>query len=413
MKRKNIRLYLLRAFLLLLILLDAALIFVSSAQDSKASEGHTEKVESVVTDTFFPDYDPEAPTEEYAWIGESLTLILRKSAHFLVFGSLGALILLFFLTWHTDLLSAYLTSLFLTLLYAVSDEIHQLFVSGRSGRVTDVLIDLCGALLFTTVIFLIARYRRHEGKLVTTAYTLPAPDGIAPLTLALASDLHGKNHAQALERIRAAAPDVILIPGDLMDDEDLTDPDNAGYAFLRDCAALAPTYYSVGNHEIACYHKGNPWRHPTPVPIPREARERIRETGAILLDNESAVHGDMTVCGLTSGINKKENKPNAEVLRTFSSLEGYRILLCHHPEYYAPHIKETDIELTVCGHAHGGQWRLFSQGIYAPGQGLLPRYTAGVIEKRCVISRGIGNHTFIPRIFNVPEVVIIKLDSGS
>lgn len=38
----------------------------------------------------------------------------------------------------------WLVSLLAGLLYAVSDEVHQLFVSGRAGRVTDVLIDFIG-----------------------------------------------------------------------------------------------------------------------------------------------------------------------------------------------------------------------------------------------------------------------------
>ena len=108
------------------------------------------------------------------------------------------------------------------------------------------------------------------------------------------------------------------------------------------------------------------------------------------------------------GINGDQNEPNAEVLRHFAALGGVKLLLCHHPEYFMPYIRRTDIALTVCGHAHGGQWRFFGRGVYAPGQGLLPRYTAGVIENRCVISRGLGNHTRIPRICNRPELVIIQ-----
>ncbi len=411
MKKKPIILLLLRATLLLLILLDAALIFAFSAQDGDASTQQVDKVESAVTDTFIPDYNPEKPVAERTWIDENLTLLLRKSAHVILFGTLGALIFLFLLTWKGDVLSRYLTSLLLTLLYAVSDEIHQVFVAGRSGRFTDVLIDMGGALVFTTVIFLMVKLiRRKEEKLITRDYTLHAPSDVAPLCIAVAADLHGKKHKETLAHLHAAAPDLILIPGDLMDDEDLADPQNAGYAFLRECAAIAPTYYSLGNHEIACYHRGNPWRHPTPIPLPPEARDRIRNTGAILLDNESILHGHLRICGLTSGINKKKNEPNGEVLRTFAESDGYRILLCHHPEYYVPYIKETTVELTVCGHAHGGQWRVFSQGIYSPGQGIFPKYTAGVLDERCVISRGIGNHTIIPRIFNVPELVLIRLE---
>jgi predicted MPP superfamily phosphohydrolase len=67
------------------------------------------------------------------------------------------------------------------------------------------------------------------------------------------------------------------------------------------------------------------------------------------------------------------------------------------------------MDLIVCGHAHGGQWRLFGRGVYAPGQGLFPKYTSGVLDGVCVISRGLGNHTRVPRIFNPPELVLISL----
>lgn len=410
MKNKRFLLYLLRVVLFLLILSTATVIFLFSAQDGERSTEQVDRVENAVTDTFLPDYDPEKPSEEKTWVDEHLTMLLRKCAHVIIFGLLGAWIYLFLLTWRADPLSHYFSALLLTLLYAVSDEIHQLFVEGRSGRFTDVLIDMCGALALTTVILLITLYaRRKNGKLTLTSYSIDVPENISPRRIALASDLHGKNHEETLELLRSLSPDMILISGDLMDDEDLGDAENAGYGFLRACVAIAPTYYSVGNHEIACYHKGNPWRHPTPVPISVEARRRIAETGAILLDNESVTHGELCICGLTSGINKKENKPNKEALAAFAGAKGYRILLCHHPEYFVPYVKDTSIDLTVCGHAHGGQWRLFSQGIYAPGQGILPKYTAGVLEGRCVISRGIGNHTFIPRIYNPSELVLINL----
>ena len=414
MKQTHVRLYLTRAVLLLLIILNAALIFFLSAQDGETSTAQMDKVESAITTPIIPNNKPQKPSAEKTWLELNLSLVLRKCAHVAVFGSLGALILLFLLTFGGDALSHYLTSLFLTLIYALSDEIHQLFVSDRSGSFTDVLIDMSGALLLTTVIFLIARLRfARNGRIRVTHHSLQAPDSVAPLTVAIASDLHGKRHAEALSLLRAEAPDLILIPGDLMDDKDLSDAENAGYAFLRDCAALAPTYYSVGNHEIACYHKGNPWRHPIPIPISTEARARIAATGAVLLDNEYVARDGLCICGLTSGIHGKRNAPSKEALHAFASCEGYRILLCHHPEYYVPHIKKTSVELTVCGHAHGGQWRILSQGIYAPGQGILPRYTAGVLDGRCVISRGIGNHTLIPRIYNTPELVLVHLKKAS
>ena len=234
-----------------------------------------------------------------------------------------------------------------------------------------------------------------------------APDSVK---LAVVADLHGEPHERVLSALQAEKPDLILIPGDLMEDHQLADRQFHGYAFLRACAALAPTFYSLGNHEVGCYHSENPWKRVAPSPFPARVREWIAETGAHLLENDLCRMGDLCICGLTSGLNGDTNAPDEQILAKFAQEEGFRILLCHHPEYYAPYIKKTSIELTVCGHAHGGQWRIFGRGVFAPGQGLFPKYTSGVWDNRCVISRGLGNHTWIPRFFNPRELVFIHLE---
>ena len=87
------------------------------------------------------------------------------------------------------------------------------------------------------------------------------------------------------------------------------------------------------------------------------------------------------------------------------------MLLCHHPEYYPKYIKDLPVDLTLSGHAHGGQWRLFGRGAYAPGQGIFPKYTAGVYENRLLVSRGLGNLYIVPKINNPPEILKIKISS--
>ena len=91
--------------------------------------------------------------------------------------------------------------------------------------------------------------------------------------------------------------------------------------------------------------------------------------------------------------------------------------MCHHPEYWCmqpPMLKDHPIDLVLSGHAHGGQIRLFGQGLFAPGQGLLPRYTGGLYEGphgNMIVSRGLANTAPppIPRLFNPREVVTIRL----
>lgn len=74
---------------------------------------------------------------------ETLTFFIRKSAHFILYFILG----IFILNATKGIKNDWLTALLLCLLYACTDEVHQLFVMGRSGELKDVLIDFIGSSL--------------------------------------------------------------------------------------------------------------------------------------------------------------------------------------------------------------------------------------------------------------------------
>jgi predicted MPP superfamily phosphohydrolase len=71
----------------------------------------------------------------------------------------------------------------------------------------------------------------------------------------------------------------------------------------------------------------------------------------------------------------------------------------------------------LAGHAHGGQWRLpvlLENGLFSPNQGFFPKYANGEFSfgaTKMIVSRGLAREStrFIPRIFNRPEIVVIKL----
>ena len=94
----------------------------------------------------------------------------------------------------------------------------------------------------------------------------------------------------------------------------------------------------------------------------------------------------------------------------FECQPGYRLLLSHHPEYWHRYLRSRQIDLILSGHAHGGQIRLFGQGLFSPGQGLLPKYSSG-IHGNMIISRGLSNTGgVVPRLFNPTETVYITCD---
>ena len=374
----------------------------------------TEPEEPPVEETKPKDPMADLTDEEKASVAENHTPI-RKLAHMLEFGSLGALVFLFLLSWQGRIWWRYLSALAFVFAYASADELHQKFSDGRAGLFSDVIIDFRGALIACTAVLVIAVAIRLikqmiilRKKLVTTYYDISVLPNGKPLSIALVTDLHSCEHETLVDRLRDETPDMILLAGDIIEAKQLTDEHSSTYAFLRSCSAIAPTYYSLGNHEVIGANKKAKTCQEN---IFAEIRERIAQTGVTLLHNESVLVDGIRICGLTSGLTKKENRPNEEALAEFAKAPEFRILLCHHPEYYEPYIRKTDIDLIVCGHAHGGQWRFFGHGIFAPGQGILPKYTAGVIDNRCIISRGAGDHTFIPRILNPRELVIVHCES--
>ncbi len=88
--------------------------------------------------------------------------------------------------------------------------------------------------------------------------------------------------------------------------------------------------------------------------------------------------------------------------------------MSHRPEYFKTYVN-SNIDLVLTGHAHGGQFRLpFIGGLVAPNQGLFPKYDSGLFTENntnMVVSRGIGNSIIPVRINNRPEVIIINLQS--
>ena len=249
-------------------------------------------------------------------------------------------------------------------------------------------------------------------------YEIRTSHAVSDLRMAVVADLHDHDRARVkvLRLLEKERPDVILIPGDLT--EELTAAPNGrgrvGLQLLKEAAAMAPTFYAFGNHEVGARH-ANIWRaavhHLPPMTVHPDYLEQIRETGATLLDNTYTTFRGMAIGGQRTGLWDPKRVPDYGWVQDFAAQnKGFKLLLCHHPEYFDRYLRDYDIDLFVSGHAHGGQWRIFGRGVYAPDQFLFPKYTSGLHEGRLVISRGTSNDsTCIPRFFNPCEVVVIHV----
>lgn len=116
---------------LLLVILWMIFIFVMSSFDATSSSNQSNFIVDIITSIInIKDI-------------ELLSLIIRKLAHFIEYFILGILVINFITRYDKKIIIAIL----LCIIYATSDEIHQIFVPGRSCQIIDIMIDSLGSIM--------------------------------------------------------------------------------------------------------------------------------------------------------------------------------------------------------------------------------------------------------------------------
>lgn len=268
----------------------------------------------------------------------------------------------------------------------------------RTKRLIIILVLLLIFSLLSWWGFLLQRvdYKVHSDKM---------PKG---LRIVFISDLHNcfygdTDQSQLMDEIKEADPDIIIFGGDILDQW-------GGQKYAKrimDWAAdRYPCFYTPGNHEQDRDDKEGFYNY-------------VKNSKIKFLVGE---HSDITikgqkirVYGVISAYHKEFNK----IKKTLDD-NYYNILIAHQPEQIDEFLDTGDVkfDLILSGHAHGGQWRipkLLDQGLYAPNQGLFPKYTCGMYkygDTVHIISKGLARPArmiFIPRIFNRPEFSVIDI----
>ena len=250
--------------------------------------------------------------------------------------------------------------------------------------------------------------------MVVTRYTVTQqtlPPAFNGFRIAVVSDLHntvfGKNNRRLISPLEEVAPDMIAVTGDMVD-KVRTDIDVAA-AVAGQLAAIAPVYYVTGNHEGKICDRY------------RILEEKLLSAGITVLRDRAVPllrgGGSITLIGLDDPRFTDEDLTLStevlnEKLRGMDLPDGYRIVLSHRPEAFVAYASNS-IDLALCGHAHGGQIRIpFVGGLYAPHQGFVPKYDAGMFTENgttMIVSRGLGNSRFPFRLNDRPELVIADL----
>lgn len=145
---------------LCILILWMGVIFVFSNQNAEVSENVSDGFTSKVVDTVASVKKDESIKENKKEIIEDSRFFIRKTAHFSLYLVLG--ILIYLNVKDVKKINPIIISLMFCILYACSDEIHQMFINERTAKVLDILIDTTGSLTGILLIYLFSSKKRKK-----------------------------------------------------------------------------------------------------------------------------------------------------------------------------------------------------------------------------------------------------------
>lgn len=248
-----------------------------------------------------------------------------------------------------------------------------------------------------------------DERLTLRTYTVASPKLTAEVRLAVVTDFHSSDNADdVVAMVASCAPDAVLLVGDMFDDDIANRPTERTLSLMRQLSAQYPCYYVSGNHEA--------WTGEMDA-----LYQQTEEAGVTVLRMSSGVltvRGQrIALCGIPDPYEMVfSGAPDTEeqLRQAFEDVDSadFTVLLAHRPELLAKYA-QFPLDLVVSGHAHGGQVRIpgVLNGLYAPNQGWFPKLAGGAYTQdgtTLIVSRGLAVRTRLPRIFNRPEVVLVR-----
>lgn len=296
-----------------------------------------------------------------------------------------------------------------------------------------------GYLIVSGIILFLILWAKIELKLlVLTCYRVVAktlPKQFSGTSFVVLADLHnnsfGRMNERLIKKIHKLSPDFILVAGDNINKKEQAYPSN-GFYLLERLVKDFSVYYAYGNHEqklerlpslYADAEEDSAWKNLYSTWV--ECKERLKKAGVIFLDNESAVierqGAKLRITGISIGaeyfsMNSAQMMPVSYIENLIGKCqgEGYQLLIAHNPVFFKQYAA-WGADLTVSGHLHGGMVRLPGVGgMISPQAKFFPKYHCGKFTekgKEMIVSRGLGSHSVMPRLFNIPELVYVTLET--
>lgn len=237
------------------------------------------------------------------------------------------------------------------------------------------------------------------------------------LRVAIASDFHTGAYKDArfvrrvVDRINALQPDLILLPGDFLDD---ADSPLENLEPLKNLKAPHGVFAVIGNHDAGTYRRWGKGDIFTTTDRSREVQDTLQGMGIIVLRN---AHRILIIDGKTLAIAGTDDAwmESCDLQGAFAGIPGNTpiILLTHSPDAILNE-KSLRADLIISGHTHGGQIRLPFIGAIGPIPDHLGRkYDHGLfgLENDCqlYITHGVGETGVRARLCCPPEIVVLSI----
>ena len=237
------------------------------------------------------------------------------------------------------------------------------------------------------------------------------PQGFDGYRIVHLSDLHGHQYGEGsgelLDRVREGSPDLIVVTGDLIDQQSQL---AMVPALARGLATVAPAYYVTGNHEWALG-----------TGAVRELKNVLAQCGVTVLSNQYQIlerDGARIALAGVDDPNGYADQTSPEELAAAIQADQpglFTLLLAHRNDHFGQYAN-AGYDFVMSGHGHGGIVRLpLVGGLIGTDRRFFPPWTAGVYtvgDSTLFVSRGLGNNT-VPyqgfRIFDRPELAVVTL----
>jgi hypothetical protein len=278
------------------------------------------------------------------------------------------------------------------------------FITANLARTK--LVVMLGVVLAVGIALTLGYFNARSPQLKTLRINIPKKvDSLKTLTVAVASDIHlgtiiGRERLEKIVgTINDLHPDLILLPGDIVD-EDLAPVirQNLGET-LRTLKAKYGVFAVTGNHEY--------------IGGVEEACKYLVEHNIRLLRDEAVTIGDgiMLVGREDRSINQfagKRRKPLSELVN--GAADKSVVILMDHQPFGLNEAVEQGIDLQLSGHTHHGQlwpFQLITNALYEVSWGYRRKE-----QTQFYVSSGAGTWGPPVRLGNTPEIIHLQITFG-